>query len=186
MASKLRCPACRVTFPWDPSKGFPEYCPNEACETRIAHDRADDDVVTPFIRSNGKTKAADRVYREMETASEQRAQEAAAMLGVPASDMADLKITNLRSTAHEGDVAAIPVNNAVTQAMANPAAQNAFGFQGSNGVGFSGAVPTGFDPSAGARFQRTLRTTHAERVGWSKVGDAPALEMTSPLYRPRV
>lgn len=186
MAFSLRCPVCRVKFPWNPTEGMPDLCPNEDCNSRIGADIDDNVICMPAIRSSAKTKATDKVYRDIEAASIQRAEAAAEMAGVPVADMADLKITDLRPTRHEGDVAAVPVNNAVTQIMNNPIGQQAFGFQGANGVGFSGPVQTGVAPNSGAHFQKTLRHVHAERVGWDKVGDAPALEMSSPLYRPRV
>lgn len=180
MASKLRCPACRVTFPWDPAKGFPSYCPNEMCDTRIGHDRADDDVVTPFIRSNGKTKATDRVYREMEAASEQRVIAAAEMAGVPVSEMSDLKITNLRSTTHEGDVAAVPVSNEVSRLMD----KGVGGFQGGNAVEYGSSVQTGPFPNAGAHMRTALQAHHGVVTGGA-VSERPAMETLQPGYRRR-
>ena len=184
MAYSLRCPVCRVKFPWDPKAGMPDLCPNEDCNSRIGVE--DDTVICmPSIRT-ARTKATDKVQRDIVDASERRAEMAAEMAGVSVAEMSDLKITDLRSTRHEGDVAAVPVQNDVTRVMENPIGQQAFGFQGSNGVGFSGPVATGIVPNAGAHFQRALRQNHAERVGWDKVGDAPALEISNPLYRRRV
>lgn len=183
MAFSLKCPACGVKFPWKPASGFPEYCPNEACTTRIAHDRDDEDVVMPFFRSSA-TQANDRFYKNMEQASERRAEVAAEKAGVPVSEMSDLRITNLNETRHEGAVAAIPVNNPVSQFMQqNPQAS---GFQGNNGVGYSGDVMSGPSPNRGARMQSAVRQMHAEGMGWDKVGDRPALEIQNPAYRRRV
>jgi hypothetical protein len=183
VAYSLKCPACRVKFKWDPTRGFPDHCPNPDCTTRIAHDRDDSDVVMPFVRS-AATTANDSLYRRMEQASERRVGLAAAKAGVPMSDMADLKITNLRDTRSQGDVAAVPVSNPVTQFMQqNP---NAGGFRGDTGVGYSGAVMTGPEPNRGARVQSMVRQMHAEGMGWDKVGDRPALETQQPNYRRRV
>ncbi len=182
MAFSLRCPTCRMKFPWEPTKGLPDLCPNEDCNSRIGADVDDNVICMPSIRSTARTKSVDKVYRDIEAASEQRAEEAASMLGVSKADMADLKITDLRPTRHEGDVAAVPVNNQVSQLID----RGIGGFQGANGVGFSGPVQSGFAPNAGAHMQKTLRETHANRVGWDKVGDAPALELTNPGYRRRV
>lgn len=180
MASKLRCPACRVTFPWDPAKGFPEYCPNETCTTRIAHDRADHDVVTPFIR-HAKTKANDQVYRQIETASQQRAEAAAEMAGVPVADMADLKITDLRSTRHEGDVAAVPVNNEVSRLID----RGIGGFQGGEAAEYGAAVQTGPFPNAGAQMRTQLQNYHGKITHGAGISDMPAKETLQPGYRRR-
>jgi hypothetical protein len=187
MATMLRCPACRVKFPWDPAKGFPEYCPNDACETRIAHDRDDDDVVMPAFLS-AASKANDTLYRQIEAGSEKRVELAAQAAGVDPSEMAGLKITNLNSTRHANDVAAVPVNNAVTQSMDAIKRQNPnanVGFT-QNGLGFSGPVASGPHPNAGARTQSMVRQMHGERVGWNAVGDRPANEVNQPGYRRRV
>ena len=181
MASKLRCPACRVKFAWDPSKGFPEYCPNEACTTRIAHDRADDDVVMPFVRSTAKSRSIDNVYREMETASAHRAQQAADLAGVPVSEMSDLKITDLRPTRHEGDVAAVPVNNEVSRLID----RGVGGWQGGQGSEYGGAVSTGPFPNAGAHMRTQLQERHGRVTHGAGVSDRPANEVLQPGYRRR-
>lgn len=181
MASKLRCPACRVTFPWDPAKGFPEFCPNTLCETRIAHDREDSDVVMPFVRTSAKTKVIDRTYREMETASEHRAIAAAEMAGVPVSEMSDLKITNLRSTTHEGDVAAVPVNNEVSRFMDQTGAG---GFNAPNPVEYGTNVQVGPYPNAGAHMRTAVQAHHSRSVPGG-VSERPANETLQPGYRRR-
>ena len=181
MAVLLRCPDCRRKFQWETKKPWPRECP--LCAADINNDREDSDVVMPFIRS-AATKANDDLYRQMEAGSEKRAEIAAEQAGVPVSEMSGLKITDLNSTRHAGDVAAVPVNNPVSQFMqANP--QAAIGFQGGQGAQYSGAVQTGPSPNAGARAQTMVRQMHAERMGWDKVGDAPALETQQPGYRRR-
>lgn len=195
MPYSLKCPACRKKFPWNPVEGFPENCP--LCETRVAHDRADDDIVVPFIRSNGHTKATDEIYRQMEAGSEVRAQAAAEIAGVPASEMSDLKITDLRPTTRPGDVAAVPVNNAVTQQMDRMRAQGRpVGFGGMDGSGLSGEISTGavsinghvvqgVEPNAGARARTKLQDYHSRLTHGAGVSDRPALETLQPGYRIR-
>lgn len=199
MAVKLKCPECRIKFPWDIVKnGFPEFCPNPECSTRIACDRADDDIVMPSIRSM-KTKVTDAVYRQMEQASEHRAEQAAMQAGVPVADMSELKITNLQSATRQGDIAAPPVNNSVTQFMnANP--QAAVGFQ-SNGAGaeYSSAVMSGSHPNMGAKTRSAIHAHHANMVPqvcigkdergntvraspFGAVSDMPARETQQPGY----
>ena len=177
MAYSLRCPTCRVKFPWNPTDGMPELCPNENCNSRIGADVDDNVICMPSIRS-ARTKANDKVYREMEAASEQRAQVAAEMAGVPVSDMADLKITDLRSTQHEGDVAAVPVNNEVSRLID----RGIGGFQG-DGAGYGAGVQTGPVPNAGAHMRTHLQNHHGKVTGGAGVSDRPALETTYPDYR---
>ena len=203
MAYSLRCPVCRVKMPWDPTAGFPEFCPNISCESRIAHDRDDSDVVMPFYRS-AATKANDDLYRQMEKGSEFRAQAAAEQLGVPVSEMSDLKITNLNSTRYSNDVAAVPVNNDVTRAMANIKQMNpnaAVGFSGSEGIGYSSAVQTGPHPNIGAQMRTAIQNAHPQAVQQHCVGkdeqgrrvvpstdvvsERPANETMQPGYRRR-
>lgn len=176
MAFALRCPVCRTKFKWDPTAGFPEYCPNEECSSRIAHDRADDDIVIPFIR-HAATSANDQVYRQMEAGSEQRAKMAAEQLGVPVADMSDLKITDLQSTRHEGDIAAPPL-------PAHLQNYGSFG-GGGNGAEHSPAVQAGPFPNAGAKFMTALNQHHAQISHGSAVSHRPALETEQPGYRRR-
>lgn len=183
MSYSLRCPVCRQKFRWKPTAGFPEECP--ACETRIAHDRDDDDVVVPFIKS-AATSANDALYRQMESASERRVEMAAQASGATVEEMAGLKITDLNSTRHAGDIAAVPVNNQVSQLIdSNP---GIVGFQRDAGLGYSSTVSSGPFPNAGARMQSVLREGHAERMSGVQVvtSDRPALETQSPNYRRRV
>ena len=180
MGFMWRCTECKTKVPF--STDMPDLCPNPKCKTRLLSERDDSDVVMPFFRS-ASTTANDRLYREMETASERRVEMAAEKAGVPVSEMSDLKITNLRDTRHEGAVAAVPVNNSVTQFMQqNP---NAGGF-GNQGASYSGAVTAGPEPNRGARVQSMVRQVHAEGMGYGVVGDRPALETQQPGYRRRV
>lgn len=183
MAFSIRCPDCRKKFPWDPNAGFPDECPNEECKSHIG--LTDDQVIDipmPFL-SSPKNRSVDQVYRQMETGSEFRAQAAAEMTGASKEEMSGLKITNLKTGQKQGDIAMPAVNNAVSQMVEAP--KSPFGFQGSNGLGFSGPVASGAFANAGAKFQSVLRNSHAERVGYDAVGDRPALETTQPSYRRR-
>ena len=178
----IRCPDCREKFQWDITKyGYPDVCPNKACQSRIAHDREDDDIVMPFVRSSTRTKARDQVYRDMERGSEVRAQAAADMLGVPVSDMSGLKITDLNDRQRPGDIAAPPVNNIISQTMNN---NPSFGF-GSAGLEYSQTVATGPWPSRGAQMRTVLQGEHGGRAGGNAVSDRPAIETMQPGYRRR-
>ena len=149
------------------------------------HQRA---LTAPHIQKPVK-KATDDVYRGMEQGSEFRAQMAQEVHGLDAAEAAAMKITNMRDDARAGESSEIQVSNAVTQVMA--AAPSITGFQGANGLGYSGAVATGPAPNAGAHAQAALRRQHAAfTAGSGMVGTAssslPALETTQPGYRVRV
>ncbi len=148
MPVKLKCPDCRQVFRWETAEKWPNNCP--MCGSDIGNDRADDDVVMPFITSSQlaeRTRASDSVYKQMETGAEVRAEMAASHLGVPASDVADLKITNLRDARNPGEIAAVPVVNDVSKIMD----RGIGGFQGSNGAEFAAGTKVGHYPNAGAR-----------------------------------
>jgi hypothetical protein len=176
MAFSLRCPICRKKFPWpDPSKnGFPTHC--QVCGEEIGHNRADDDIVLPFIRTSQATKATDKVYRDIEAGAEVRAQAAADELGVPVSEMSDLKINDLRPTTRHGDIAAPPLP---------PHLQNLGSFGQSQGAEFAASAHVGAEPHAGARARVSLQSHHAKLTGGAGVSDRPALETLQPGYRPR-
>lgn len=177
MSFSLKCPKCRGKFPWKPTNDMPEECP--LCGAFVGNTRADDDVVMPFIRK--KSASIDKVYRDIEAGSEQRAKMAAEQLGVPEAEMSGIKINNL-SDRRDTEVAAIPVSNPVTQFMQQ---HNMQPFQGGNGVDYSGAVQSGSFPNMGAKMRTAIQNKHAEISGGSAVSDRPAVETTVPGYRRR-
>lgn len=98
----IRCPTCGGKFSVV-SDDMPKFC--MLCG---AADGADDDFVPTQMNIGGSAiaRSVDKMYRDAEASSEVRAE----MAGDPS-----LKITNMRDNLREGDVAAMPVNNAVTQ-----------------------------------------------------------------------
>lgn len=174
MAVKLRCSLCRGTFPWDVSKGFPDEC--ELCHQRMAgQDRPDDEIVMPSLRT-AKMALTDSVYRDMEKGSEVRAQAAAEKLGVPVSEMSDLKITDLRSTRYPGEIAAPPLPQHL---------QGVGSFGGSQGSQYSAQVQSGPAPNSGAKTRTALQAYHSNLTKGYAVTDSPALETQQPGYRRR-
>lgn len=161
---KLRCPDCVQTFKWPGNQPWPDFCPH--CRAPVSQGSAE--IAMPFIRS-AKTKANDQLYRQMEAASEQRAQEAASILNVPASDVSDLKMTNMRDGMKQGDTAIIPVQNDVTRVMDNPnmaqVQQQAMAYAANTRVG----------PEVGhANYTQTLiAREHARRVSGAVWNDTP-------------
>ena len=169
MAIVLRCPDCGVKFRWDTKSesSWPKYCPE--CGAYVGID-GKPGVVMPYLKT-GVAKSVDKVYRDMEAGAEQRAQMAASMLGVPVSDMADLKLTNLRDDPRSGQPAHVPVVNDVTRMMdANPGIQS-FGPQ------LSASVRVGPDANAGLRTGHMVRQAHGETYGHHLVHDTPPLEI---------
>jgi len=175
---KLKCPACEKKFVYDVSVGWPDRCP--LCKTDINNYRADDDIVCPAFLSS-KSRANDKVVRDMMDGSETRANMAAALAGVPASEMSNLKITNLNDR-RDSEVSAMPVNNPVSQHMARMQAQGlpvGFGAGNAQAQGHAAAAHTGSEPYAGARARNRIQSQ------LRPVGMAPLpLEITSnPNYR---
>src|SRR5215469_1419802 len=139
---RVQCPKCANKFHSKTVYGVCPHCGYEAEEP-------DDTVIPmPSLRS-ATTKATDKVYRDMETASIHRAEQAAAMAGVPVSEMSHLKITNLRDNVRNGETYAMPVKNAVTDAM-DTMRMNGMQAGFVDGSGFAANVNQGFAPRAGA------------------------------------
>ena len=175
MAFALRCPECRQAFKWDATKKFPRYC--LLCKADFGDEKPDDEICMPAFLT-ARNKSVDQVYRDTENASIVRMEKAAEMLGVPVSEMSDMKVTNLNSTKHEGDIAMPQVVNEVTQRMDAMAAQGmpvGFG-AGPNGAQLSAGVASGAYPNSG------LRTMLKVREANGCVSDRPAIETQAPGY----
>lgn len=166
MAFVLRCPECRGKFPWQPSRPHPRHCP--LCDEYIGIDRADDDIVMPFIRS-ARTDATDKVYRDMERGSEFRAQVAAEMAGVPVSEMSGLKITNMNDC-KAGDISAPPLTGSARELENLVHAHPGTVGHVNNGVEYSAAVQQGPHPNMGARMRTLTQQSHADMVRQHAVG----------------
>ena len=141
MAFALRCPTCRKAFKWQPSDPDPTECP--LCGAAQAELPPDNVISMPAFLKAG-TRANDALYREFERSSEDRQEKAAELAGVDKSDMADLKITNMNSTLHEGAIAAAPVQNSVTQHMDMMNARGGkFGWTDQGGAEYAAGVASG-------------------------------------------
>jgi len=184
MGYSIVCNFCRAKTRYDAKKPMPSKCPE--CSSSWGQERADSDVVVPFLHLSGVTKAHDSVFRQVEAASERRAEMAAEAAGCSVSEMSGLKITDLRSSRHQGEVAAVPVNNSVTQRMDEMRARGLpTGFGVPNGAEYGANVQAGAFPNAGARMRNVLHEHHAQISHGSATSDLPALETTAPGYRRR-
>ena len=116
MAVVARCPHCRGRFPWKPDMPLPTRCPLPGCDYVASREYDDTVIHMPSLRGQA-TKNNDQLYRDIEKSSEVRAQMAADAAGVPVSEMASLKVTNMRDNVREGESYAMPVRNEVTRQM---------------------------------------------------------------------
>jgi hypothetical protein len=166
VAVVIRCPHCKTKFRWlAQTDAYPKDCPE--CGEYVGHDRADDDVVVPNILAFS-TRCQDGVYKAMEKASEERVYQAAEMAGCDASEMSSLKITNMRDNMREGDIAAIPVKNDITDHMdrmraMNPNAQVGYGADSSAGAEYARGAAMGriADGVSGSILPRRGTQVHA-------------------------
>ena len=88
---KLQCRLCGERFRWNASD-FPDECP--ICKQYIGRD-GQPEIAAPHIALR-IGKSADNVYKAMENGADHRANVASEFLGVPKSELSDMKITNLR------------------------------------------------------------------------------------------
>lgn len=197
---RYRCPACAWEFDWDHHPSVeadppPRFCGGCGYDSH-AEAPLDRAVTAPHI-ATGTAVVVDGLYRAEEEGSQHRANVAMEM-GLDTDAANALKITDMRDGNRAGDIAAVPVNNPVTQFMANNPGSG--GFIGSNATWqnpaqiaaqTSSQVQQGPYPNAGAVAMQQVRQAHkAFTSGAGHAGatssDTPALETTVPGYRPRV
>ena len=109
--AKWVCPQCRARFPFQ--SGVDPECPD--CGYTLT-DRSNNGVAAPRI-GYFKNKSADRIYRQEEAASRERAHMAAEITGESVSDMSAMLQTNQKDGLREGDTSApsIRPDNQVVQ-----------------------------------------------------------------------
>ena len=141
----LRCPDCSATFPWlfleRDESDFPNCCP------RCGNVMTDEPQSLPggFSIGTAKGKAVDLTYRQIEDASNVRAEAA----GDPS-----LKITNMKDNLREGDVAAMapqPSREYQNQVAAASEAAGGFNHWQHSGMGGVSTEQTLALARAGAR-----------------------------------
>ena len=187
MAVTLRCPECREKFPWDTTKGWPRFC--AMCGEDISS-KEENAVSLPNILTF-RSKAVDAPVRAYMDGSEKRVDMAAELAGTTREEMSSIKVTDISD---RNDVqAAQPVNNAITQFMAQ---HPGVGGMQSNGVEYSTQVQTPTripgpngkvinDANMGAKMLTKVRDRHSQVSMGSAVSDRPALETQQPGYRRR-
>ena len=171
MALKSRtfaCPDCEGQFTvlLDDRDPLPNFC--QVC----GNDMTGDPTVVPFFSRVGKAEnqTLDRTYRQIESSSAERAQMAADMQGVPVSEMANIRVTDMKDNIREGESSYIappsqeqaimrggiaPVTTSdiaqlrAAQAPQGPAKPNLLGNMG---------------PSPGSMTLNKIRPNHSQRV----------------------
>lgn len=181
---KLKCPECEEKFLHDMTQGWPEICP--ICDAHVGMGDKPEIALPAFLSPT--TKATDGLYRAMEEGAEHRVTMAAEQLGVPRSELADMRITNMRDNMKVGEIAAVPPPpSPVSMAMdQNP---SVYGFRHDGAVVSQGTMD-GPNPNAGAHFQQVLRRHHVANADPRQAhlvsSERPALETQQPGYRSRV
>jgi hypothetical protein len=165
----------------------PRYCPK--CGLDSEDEEPIPAVTSPHIALSIKG-VVDNLHREMEAGAEFRAQKAQEQFGLDTADANSMKLGDMKDGLRAGDTSDVPVQNDISRLM-TAAPPGMFGFQGGQGVGYSGPVSQGPFPNMGARTQKAVREAHVantadpRHVG-HKTSSVPALETTQPGYRVRV
>ena len=164
----------------------PRYCPK--CGLDSEGEEPDLALATPHIGQPIKG-VVDNMHRDMEAGAEFRANIAAEQFGLDTAEANGMKLGDMKDGLRQGDTSDIEVKNDITRTM-EAAPPGMFGFQ-SNGIGYSGAVPEGPHPNAGAHAQKAVRAAHARTMGnaghaGAVTSSLPALETTNPGYKVRV
>lgn len=156
-----QCPDCEGTFDHLHLRSTdepPNFCP--LCGSNMS------DPEPQVGRINLGTsvgKSGDQVYRAMEDGSATRAQIAADHLGIDASEMSAMKITDIKDNMREGDTAAVTSNNAVSQMMTQT--QGVTGLQDASAASqFAASAHTGAYAHAGDKARQSLVTAHQKRA----------------------
>ncbi len=150
----IRCHLCRDRFSWDIVKnGYPTHCLN--CKQFIGISPDAPEVASPHISTQQRRGNTDAIYRDMENKSIARAEMAAAETGQTMAEVSHLKMTDMKDSQREGDVAFsnnIGKENQVQQAMQR-SPRGAVGF-GNNAAAIAASAGTrqGPLPNAGTNF----------------------------------
>jgi hypothetical protein len=112
MKLKILCRLCGEKFTWYADE-FPDECP--LCHQYIGND-GKPEVAAPFIGLR-HAKNGDGIYRAMERGAEHRIDVASNLLGVPRSELSDMKITNMGDNAREGEDTAPKVSPHINKLM---------------------------------------------------------------------
>lgn len=112
---RYACPDCAGKFRWPFGDPPPLYCP--LCSAYVGEeDPAEFTPKAPLIRAV-ENSLHDKLYRDMEKSSIERADQAYEVGGGDRSDYNHLHMTNMRDKVKEGEVSAIAPTNPVQRFM---------------------------------------------------------------------
>jgi DNA-directed RNA polymerase subunit RPC12/RpoP len=178
---RYACPSCEKQFVYDhhPSIAadpLPRFCPHCGFDSTGEFETA---LAMPAI-GTGAVKRAEGVQEAVQEGANFRADLAREKFGLDADAARMLR-----------DTSTAPVNNAVTQAMAQMPA-NTVGFNPTNATAYAASVSTGPYPNAGARAMQGVRQFHQDftrnaghNATATTTSEIPALETQQPGYRRR-
>ncbi len=155
---KLQCPDCGGKFRWPFGDPEPLYCP--LCAAYVGDPEPEEFTPkAPMIRTV-KAQIPDKVFRDMERASIDRAEQAREIAGGDRSDYSHMHITDLKDNMREGDVAAVTRPNPVQRFMTQHP-QAPVGIQGApSAQGYAAMAHTGAYPFAGAKAVGKVQEIH--------------------------
>ena len=160
---RYQCGECGGKFRWLLGEPEPLFCP--LCSAYVGEDTPPDFVPkAPLIAKLGNT-VPDKVFRDMEKGSIERADQAHEIGGGDRADYNNLHITNLKDNLKEGEIAAVtPPPNPVQRFMQlNPTAP--VGIQGAaTAQGYAAMAHTGPFPYAGAKAIGRIQEVHNQVV----------------------
>jgi hypothetical protein len=166
---RYACPDCAGKFRWPFGETPPLYCP--LCSAYVGEEKGEFTPKAPMIRTEGN-QLHDKLYRDMEKASIERADQAYEIGGGERSDYTHMHMTDMRDNVKEGEVSAVTRANPVQRFMQQHP-QAPVGRQ-PNAEGFAAmahaplVMPDGRQingyPHAGAHAAGSIQETHTNLV----------------------
>ena len=153
-----RCPDCEGVFENLQHRDEPPPSHCKLCGSDMA---ADTEALPSRVNfSSVVGKSGDQVYRQMEESSAYRAELAAEHLGVAASELSGMKVTNIQDRMREGDMAVVappanPVNNFMKDNRVGGLIDQTAGAE------YARAAHQGPHAGAGSRAQDNIKLAHS-------------------------
>ena len=180
-----QCPKCEKCFDFthhpndEPPPNFCPLCGADVSGRKKTRMKKVDRVLSPGLAERLKkmpnherkmSKSADAVFRGMQNAAEGRIQEAAATLGVSASELSGMKFNDMKDSMREGEMAqstsmadaAKLVGDAPIASQAGGGAINGLGFN-NNASEYARSTGSGPSPFAGAKAREMVTSLHASK-----------------------
>lgn len=178
---KYECPDCKGVFRFmhhPNDEPPPDFCPLCGADVsgkakkqrkprlkKADHASLPDDV-RPSVRRIA-SRSADSVYRQMETASKNRMQDAAELLGVDARSLSAMQMTDMKDNVREGDMTMqSSVPSEAAKLMGAPAADAGLNMQfqqKTEAAEYAKTTGVGPHPFAGNRAREMVVSGHAAR-----------------------